>query len=141
MKLLVSNSRCLHQFTTHFTGNWHASEGNAVGSKSACSHITKKGTKIFSTDQLHLYGAEYHFWHRLYFLDQSWFGEWSSLIHTHKHNFYQNIKWPPFTVYNFQENNCTEHVQPHAWLYGNLQFFIWRIRRNYFILYSSKYGI
>jgi len=46
-----------------------------------------------------------------------------SLIHTHTHHFYPYIKWTLFTVFNFQENNCTEHVQPHAWLYGNLQFF------------------
>lgn len=38
-----------------------------------------------------------------------------SLIHTH--HIYPNIKWPLFTVFNFQENNCTEHFQPYAQLY------------------------
>jgi hypothetical protein len=38
-----------------------------------------------------------------------------SLIHTH--HIYPNIKWPLFTVFNFQENNCTEHFQPCAQLY------------------------
>lgn len=127
MKLLASSSRCPHQFTTHFTGNWHVSKGNALGSKSACSHRMKKGTNIFSTDQLHICWAEYHFQHRLCFYDQSWCVEWSEITNTHTHTpFYPNIKWTLFTVFNFQENDCMEHVQPCAPLYGNLQFFYMR---------------
>jgi hypothetical protein len=128
MKLLVSSSRCPHQFTTHFTGNWHVPEGNALGSKSACSHRMKKGTKFFSIDQMHICWVEYHFQHRLCSHDQSWCVEWSEVTNTHTHtrHFYPNIKWTLFTVFNFQENNCTEHVQPCVRLHGNLKFFSMR---------------
>jgi len=143
MKLLVSRSRCPHQFTTHFTGSWHVSEGNALGSKSACSHRMKKGTKIFSIDQMHTFWAEYHFQNTLCFHDQNWCVEWSEVANTHTHTHAQHfqpyIKWTLFTVFNFQENNCTEHVQPCAWSYGNLQFFLYEEEILHFIFQSIWY--
>lgn len=139
MKPLVSSSRCPHQVTAHFTGNWQVSEGNALGSKSACSHRMKKGTKIFSIDKLHICWAKYHLQHRLCFHDQSWCVKLSEVTNTH--HFYPNIKLTLFTVFNFQENNYMGHVKPCARLCGKLQFFKMRNKEEilHFIFQSIWY--